>query len=218
MITSQTIDKSVITLRTGHVRPTAAHAAMSRRSVRKYTDAPLPESQVDELLALAGRAPSAFNVQPWRFIVVRDETLKHELQGAAYNQSQVGNAPAVIVMYSDMEDAVANIEDVVSPALAPDHAAETAAMLRRTFGAMTPSDRAAWGNAQANIALGYLLLLAESAGIGTSPMLGFQPDKVRALLGIPDHAIVTALIALGWPAEDGHPSHRHTATRIVTVR
>ena len=218
MITSPTAADSLLDTDTPSAWTTAEFAAVSRRSVRKFTDKPLTDAQINELLALVGRAPSAFNVQPWRFVVVRDETVKRELQGAAYNQPQVAGAPVVIAMYADMEDAIANAEEVVNPGLAPEKAAETAAMIRRTFGGMTPEARAVWGNAQANIALGYLLLLASSRGIGTSPMLGFQPDAVKSLLGIPAHATVTALVALGWGSEDGFVSHRHDVDRVVTFR
>ena len=51
------------------------------------------------------------NVQPWRFVVVREPTLKAKLQVAANNQAQVGGAPAVIVLYSDMPDVIAHAHD-----------------------------------------------------------------------------------------------------------
>ncbi len=199
-------------------RTSAAEAALSRRSVRKFTETPVSEALIQELLTLVGRAPSAFNVQPWRFVVVRDPALRQALQGAAYNQPQVGNAPIVIAIYSDMEDAVAHVEEIVNPGLDAAKTADTVAMLRRTFGGMTNEERASWGNAQSNIALGYLLLLAETEGLATSPMLGFQPDQVKDILGIPASATVTALIALGWPDEEGYASYRHDIQRVASFR
>lgn len=71
-------------------RRTAAEAALSRRSVRAYRDVPVTDEEVRQLLTLTGRAPSAFNLQPWRFIVVRDQATKDKLQAAAYGQKQVG--------------------------------------------------------------------------------------------------------------------------------
>ncbi len=51
-------------------------ALMTRRSVRAYTDAPVTDAQVDTILKAAMQAPSAYNEQPWEFIVVRNkETL-----------------------------------------------------------------------------------------------------------------------------------------------
>ncbi len=196
----------------------AAEAALARRSVRRFTDESLPHELVTELLRLTGRAPSAFNAQPWRFIVVREPALRAELSAAAYNQQQIVSAPVVIAMYSDMNDVLAHVAEVVNPGLPAPKFADTVAMLTRTFGNMTPDVRAAWGNAQANIALGYMLLLAKTLGLDTSPMLGFQPEQVKSLLGIPASATITALVALGNGAEEGFVSHRHEPSRITTFR
>jgi nitroreductase len=91
-------------------------------------------------------------------------------------------------------------------------------MLRNTFGGMTPEARATWANAQANIALGYLLLIAQSEGFATSPMLGFDATKVKGILGIPESATITSLVALGRGADEGFPSHRHTVERVAIFR
>lgn len=199
-------------------RLSAADAARARHSVRAYRDIPVTDEEIRTLLELTGRAPSAFNLQPWRFIVVRDEATKAQLQAAAYNQKQVGEAPVVIAMYADMEDTMAHLDEVVHPDLPADKKAGTIAMLQNTFGGMTPEARGIWANAQANIALGYLLLLARSEGFDTSPMLGFQADQVKTLLGIPGHATITSLVAIGRGADDGFRSHRHAVDRVATFR
>jgi nitroreductase len=199
-------------------RLSAAAAARVRRSVRRYSSEPVTDQQVHTLIELTGRAPSAFNAQPWRFIVVRDQALKDQLMGAAYNQKQVAEAPVVIAMYSDMEATMDNLDAILHPGLAPEQRAATLDRLRTTWGAMTVEQRAAWGHSQANIALGYLLLLAQSEGFATSPMLGFQPDQVKALLGIPEHATITALVALGRAGDDGFPSHRLDPDVITSFR
>ena len=196
----------------------AALAARTRRSVRAYTDQPVSDETLMELLALTGRAPSAFNLQPWRFVVVRDPSLKAALAATAYGQKQVTAAPVVIAMYTDMEDTMARLDEIVHPGLPADKRADTIAMLNASFGSMTPEARAVWGNGQSNIALGYLLLLAKSQGLDTSPMLGFEADKVKQVLDIPAHATVTALVALGYGAEEGFVSHRHDVERITSFR
>lgn len=199
-------------------RLSAADAALARHSVRAYRDVPVTDEEVRTLLELTGRAPSAFNLQPWRFIVVRDQQVKDALRAAAYNQKQVGEAPVVVAMYADMEDTMAHLDEVVHPDLTPDRKAGTIAMLQNTFGGMSPEARGTWANAQSNIALGYLLLIARSEGFDTSPMLGFQADQVKQILGIPAHATITALVALGRGADDGFRSHRHAVERIATFR
>jgi nitroreductase len=197
---------------------TAAEAADARRSIRHYAPAELPESDLRELLRLAGRAPSAYNVQPWRFVVVRDEELKQQLSTAAYGQQQIVRAPVTIVMYSDMADALERMPESIHPDLPEDQRVKGVANFRGTFTNQSVDEREAWGNAQSNIALGYLLLLAESLGYATSPMLGFEPEKVKALLGLPEHVRIPAIVAIGYPGEDGFRPHRLPADSLVEFR
>ncbi len=220
MLTSEATNAALLTAEhaISAERLSAADAAMARHSVRAYLDVPVSDDEIHTLLELTGRAPSAFNLQPWRFVVVRDQSVKNALKDAAYGQKQVGDAPVVIAMYSDMEDTMANLGDVVHPDLTPDKRASTIAMLEKTFGGMTPEARANWGNGQANIALGYLLLIAKSEGFDTSPMLGFQADRVKAMLDIPASATMTAMVALGRGADDGFRSHRHAVERTTSFR
>ena len=67
-------------------------AAANRVSIRKYTPEPIGKDELKEILTLAGKAPSPFNVQPWRFLVATAQELKERLQAACYNQPQVGGA------------------------------------------------------------------------------------------------------------------------------
>jgi len=193
-------------------------AAESRHSIRRYADRPVSGEELTQLLEATGRAPSAYNVQPWRWVAVRNPELKTRLQAAAYGQPQVGAAPVLLVLYTDTLDALENIEETFSPTLPADKAAGTKAHLLRTLGAQSEADRETWGAGQSYIALGYLLLIAESMGLGTSPMLGFDPEQVKSILGLPEHARVPALVAVGYPAEEGFDSPRHAVERVVTWR
>lgn len=197
---------------------TAAQGADQRRSIRAYEPLAIPEPELRELLRLAGRAPSAYNVQPWRFVVVQDETLKARLSEAAYGQQQIVRAPATIVVYSDMLSALERMPASVHPDLPADKRDAAVTSFRATFAGQSEGEREAWGNAQANIALGYLLLLAETLGYGTSPMLGFDPAKVKEVLGLPAHVRVTALVSIGYPAEEGFRPHRLPAESLVEFR
>ncbi len=191
-------------------------AIETRRSIRRFVQEPIDQSDLREILRLVSLAPSANNVQPWRFAVVQDPSLQADLQAASYNQSQVTNAPAVIVLYADMEDVLASAEETLHPNMADEERRTRAQRLRSSFEPQSISERAAWANAQANIALGYLLIAARGLGYDTVPMLGFEPEKVRALLGLPEHAQITAIVPLGRRAEEGFPHHRHSVERLAT--
>jgi nitroreductase len=192
---------------------TVTEAAEARRSVRKYDPTPIPRADLLEILRVTGLAPSPWNLQPWRFVIVEDVAIKTQLQAAAYGQPQIASAPAVIVMYSDMTGTLETVEDTIHPGM-PDHA-RIAADMRAKFGGMSENDRHAWGFAEANIALGYLLLTAQAHGYSTSPMLGFMPDKVKELLHLPADARIPALVAIGVGAEEGFPHHRHSVERVA---
>lgn len=194
---------------------TVTEAAEARRSIRKYEPTPIPRAHLEEILRVTGLAPSPWNLQPWRFVVVEDVATKLKLQEAAFGQPQVGGAPAVIVMYSDMTDAIDTVEETVHPGMAGPAGDKAAADIRATFAGFTPADKAAWGFAESNIALGYLLLTAQAHGYSTSPMLGFNPDAVKTLLNLPADARIPALVAIGIGAEPGFPHHRHGLDRIA---
>jgi len=190
-------------------------AAEQRRSIRTYKPGSIPRSDLLEILRLAGLAPSSMNVQPWRFVVVESPELKEQLAAAAYRQKQVTAAPAVIVLYTDMADTVATLDETFHPGMD----AATRERMRAGFlsyvGAMSEPDREVWAAGQGYIALGFLLLVAESHGYQTSAMLGFDPEAVKKLLNLPPNARIPALIAIGKGAEDGFPHFRHPVQRIV---
>ena len=136
-----------------------------RRSVRKYTDAPVSDGDLRRIVELAGKAPSAWNIQPWRVIAVRDPEVKAKLQKAAYGQAQVVNAPVVLAVYSDMQGALSTLEDTVHPGMPAEQAAGLLATVRGIFGAQPDVTRESWGNGQSYIAFGFLLpTLAIRAG------------------------------------------------------
>jgi nitroreductase len=197
------------------IRGLIANAALRRRSIRKYRDAPLPDHDIREVLRLASRAPSAWNVQPWRFIVARGPEIKGKLRAAAFGQPQVLVAPAVVVLYSDMPHALANFSETINPGIAEASRQKLLTRIESEFGKMTPEARDQWGLAQTNIVLGYLLLIAEVFGISTSPMLGFDPNAVRGLFSLPTHTQIAALIALGKPAEEGIEPHRRDINELA---
>ncbi|MBL8048657.1 MAG: nitroreductase family protein [Chthonomonas sp.] len=196
---------------------TVTQAAESRKSVRKYTDEAIPQAKIEEILRVAGLAPSPWNLQPWRVTVVTDPDLKAKVAEAAYNQPQVSGAQAVLVIHSDMKDVLDKVEDTVHPGMGDRKEAE-AANMRKTFGNMGDEASETWGNAISYIFLGFLLLAIEEAGYGSSPMLGFDPAKMKDVLDLPEHVRMPAIVAIGKKAEEGFPHHRHPLDRFVDWR
>lgn len=192
-----------------------SEAAARRRSIRQFTPDPVPRADLESIIRVAGLAPSMFNLQPWRFVVVETAALKNVLSEAAHRQRQIASAPAVIVLYTDTADAVAYLDEVVHPDLDSERREKTRRSADKFFGALSPEDRETWGSQQGAIALGYLLLAAEEHGYQTSPMLGFDAGRVKQALDLPAHTRIPALIAIGYGDEDGRPHHRQPLDRIL---
>jgi nitroreductase len=203
---------------TRHQPLSVPDAAARRRSIRAYAGDPVPRADLEEILRVTSLAPSAFNLQPWRFVVVESAERKAKLWAAARRQRQVEAAPLVIVLYTDTAAALAEAERVIQPGLPEEQRARKLASIARAFETKTVAEREAWGAAQGYIALGYLLLAAESFGYQTSPMLGFDAEAVKAALDLPPHVRVPALVALGRGAETGEPHHRLPVSDLVTLR
>ncbi|MBS1704814.1 MAG: nitroreductase family protein [Armatimonadetes bacterium] len=192
-----------------------SQAAHRRVSIRKYTDRPIPRETIDAILTTASKAPSPWNVQPWRVIVVTQPETKQKLMEAAFNQAQVGAAAAVFVVYSDMRDALADPIEFIHPGMG-DRRDATRLQIQQVFENMGEERADQWGFAESNIFLGYLLLAIEEHNLGSSPMLGFDAAKVKELFGLPEHVTLPAIVAVGEKAEEGFPQFRHELSRFVT--
>lgn len=77
-----------------------------RYSVREYQDKPIPEEKLLRILEAARLAPSARNIQEWRFVVVKEPSLRKELSIASNNQAFVAGAPVILVCCAVVSDYV----------------------------------------------------------------------------------------------------------------
>ena len=192
-----------------------AEAAAKRRSIRAFGSEQIPREDLDAIFDVTRLAPSAWNLQPWRFVVVEDPARKAQLAEAAFNQRQVSSAPAVIGIYTDMRDTLDNIDRIIHPASTDEERARARRSIDRAFEKKTDEEREAWAARQGYIALGYLLLAAAERGYDTSPMLGFDHSRAQAAIGAPAHATVIALVAIGKGTEEGQSHHRLPHSEVV---
>ena len=192
-----------------------SEAIRTRVSIRKYIQEPMNQDDLREILELASLAPTANNVQPARFAVIQNPELQQKLQEVSYNQGQVTSAPAVIVVYSDFEDVLENAEQNFPASMGEEQIKARAEALRQQYGGQDVAQRGQWALTQANITFGFLMLAARGKGYDTVPMLGFQPDKVKELLGLPEHIQFAGLLPIGKRAEEGFPHHRHNIDRVT---
>jgi nitroreductase len=107
-------------------------AIKTRKSVRAYLDKPVEDEKLDTILKAARLAPSAANLQEWRFVVVRDSDKRKKLVEAAKGQTFVGEAPIVLVACAETDNHVMTCGQLCYPidvAIALDHITLTAVEL-----------------------------------------------------------------------------------------
>lgn len=151
---------------------------VTRRSVRTYEKKDVPNELIGQMLEAAVRAPSAGNVQPWEFIVVKDIEVKKQLASVALGQRHVEKAPAIIAVCAD-------------PEKSSDKYGERGKKL------YCIQDTAA--------AIENILLTAHSLGLGTCWVGAFEDNKVKGILNIPPKLNLVALITIGFPVEYEKP-------------
>ncbi len=183
-----------------------SEAIKQRRATPSFDGTPVPEEDLKKILQAGLEAPSGYNLQPWRFVVVRDPEARKRLRAAAMGQPKVEEAPVVIVACGDPAGwQGGDMEEMLRLAEFIDEG--TRNVIRQNLnnflggqagdkGGVTP-DFGLWVNRHTMIALTTMMWMAETLGYDTAPMEGFSESAVRQTLGIPDRVRVVALLAIG---------------------
>ena len=192
---------------------------LDRRATNHFAPDPVPEEFLDAILSLVAQAPSGYNLQPWRFVVVRNDENKKRLQKVAFNQPKVAEAPVVIICLGMKEEWKERADEVFREGQERG-AGKTDSWEQARDSALnfitSKVPMPVWVTRHAMIAATYLMLVAEAYGFDTAPMEGFDPAGVKAEFGIPDEAEVVALVAIGRAAApDKNYSGRFALNRIV---
>lgn len=185
-----------------------SEAIAERRATPSFDSSAIPDDALSAILRAGIESPSGYNLQPWRFVVVRSAEQKRRLREAAMGQPKVEEASAVIVCCGDLNASRGeNLEDVLAEAAAhgfsEEHNRKAREIISLAFGASAGNamglapDYAVWVNRHVMIAFTTMMWMAEVLGYDTAPMEGFFEDKVKSLLGIPDSVRVVALLGIG---------------------
>lgn len=173
---------------------------LERRATTHFLPDPVPENYLQAILTFGAQAPSGYNLQPWRFIVVRNSEDKARLQKAAMNQGKVGEAPVVIIALGMREEWKNDMDDIFM------EGAERGVGKKETIPAQKNGATSflsgmrmdVWVNRHVMIAVTTMMLVAEAYGLDTAPMEGFDPEAVKREFGIPKEIEVVALLAIGF--------------------
>lgn len=188
----------------------------ARRSVRDYDLAqPVTDTDLKAIFDDVILSPSAFNLQPWVFVVVRGAEQKKRLRAAAMDQAQVENCGAAIVVCARLD---AHVD-------APTLYAQAPAAVRERIVGMTAQMYG--GNAQfardeairgASLAAMTLMYAAKARGLDTGAMIGFDPQAVAEVVGLTDNYLPAMLIVMGHGQAPATPrGYRKPVSEVVKL-
>ncbi len=162
----------------------AYQTLVTRRSIRKYLDKPVPSETLDKILEAAMQAPSAVNKQPWHFVVIDDRGLLGKVPDIHPNAGMASGAPCAILVCADSASAH-------GPGSIPqDCSAATQNLL---------------------LAAHALGLGAVWCGIYSRPE---REEGFRSLLSLPEGIVPFSLVVLGFPDEQKESPRRFRADRV----
>src|SRR5271154_4922634 len=180
---------------------TLSQAIQERRATPSFDGTPVPAEDLRQILDAGLHAPSGYNMQPWRFVVVQSAEQKKKLRAASYNQGKVEEASAVIVAFGGEdgggEDVDLMLEQGRKGGMPESYAAQAQTSVPNYLSSFNTAQMQGWLNKMVMLAFTHMLLMAEVMGLDTAPMEGFEQDKVHEVLRLPLSYWVVALLAIG---------------------
>jgi nitroreductase len=148
-----------------------------------------------ELLSLAALSPTVFNIQHWRFVIIKDPELRNEIRKVAWDQAQVTDCSLFIILCADLKaweksperywkNAPKEVQDFILPAINNYYQGQD----------QVQRDEALRSS---GIAAQTLMLASKAMGYDSCPMDGFDFSAVAKLINIPDDHIIAMFIAIG---------------------
>jgi nitroreductase len=154
-------------------------AIKGRRSIRQYKTDFVSDEMLEKILDAAHWAPSAGNIQPWKFIVIRDKKILELVRKVS--PGYLGEAPLAILVCSDIEK-----ESKEGGKLGKDYLSI----------------------ADCSMAVENMVLAAYAMGLGTCIVKSFSEIAIREILEIPEGIQPELLVVIGYPAQKLTPSDR----------
>lgn len=158
-----------------------------RRSIRKFKEQPVDRAVLLDLVEKASLAPSASNLQAWRFCIVDDPALVRKVD--MFSPGLSGKPPVIIAICSDYGYAEQ----------------KTSGSNYKVYGCIM----------DASMAAENLMLAAVEAGLGTCAIKSYNDAAVRKLLQLPEHLHLEILISVGYPEMEPKMPKRKGTDEIV---
>jgi len=179
-------------------------AIEQRRSVKHYDpNHKFTEEEIEKLMSLAVLSPTSYNMQNWRFVLVKDSDTRKKIRSVAWDQTQVTDSSLLLVICADLKawkknpaqywrNAPKEARDFLVPSMSPFY--EGKEQLQRDEAMRS-----------CGIAAQTLMLTAEAMGYDSNPMIGFDSEKVAEIINLPEDHVISMLMAIGKQVKSAMP-------------
>jgi nitroreductase len=171
-------------------------AIEQRRSIKHFdAEHVMKDADLEKLMKAVLLTPTSFNIQNYRFVAVRDKAIQQKLKEASWNQAQVLDASAVIIICADLD---APLDDPKRYWYqAPTEVAEMLSGMTLKFYDGNETLKHDEALRSIGMASQTLMLAAKAMGYDTCPMIGFDPMAVASLIKLPENHIIGMMVVVG---------------------
>lgn len=181
----------------------------------------LTAAQIEELVGLATRAPTAFNFQNWHFIAVQSIAAKERLKAVAYGQQKIVDASVTFIVCGKLEahKGLANaLKPSVASGLLEQSMADAWVQMAHDGHEGNPIRQRDEAIRSASMGAMTLMLAAQGMGLVSGPMIGFDPAGVAREFNLSDKEIPAMLVAVGFAAAGNWPQKpRLPVNDVLTI-
>ncbi len=192
-------------------------AIQTRRAVKEFDAShTMTEQEIEQFFKLARLAPTAFNIQNWRFVHVTDPELRKEIRAVSWNQAQVTDSSLFVILCADLHawerdparywsHAPQPVQDFLVPAID--------AYYRDKPDVMRDEAMRSCG-----MAAQTLMLAAKELGYDSCPMDGFDFKAVGKLINLPEDHVIAMFVAIGKGTKEPWPRGGEIPTEEAIIQ
>ncbi|MFZ4115584.1 MAG: nitroreductase family protein [Chthoniobacterales bacterium] len=178
-------------------------AILNRRAIKHYDpNYHVSEEEIQKLLFLAMQSPTAFNIQHWRFVLVRDPEIRKQIRAVAWDQAQITDASLLIVLCAKLsaweepqrywKNAPQAVQNFIIPSVLEYYQGKPQVIRDEAM-------------RSCGLAGQTIMLAAQEMGLDSCPMDGFDFEAVGKMINLPEDHLISFMIAVGKKTSDAWP-------------
>tara|TARA_Y100001936_G_scaffold200619_1_gene202497 strand:- start:4858 stop:5460 length:603 start_codon:yes stop_codon:yes gene_type:complete len=188
-----------------------------RRAIKSFDpNHRMSEGEINQLMSLSLLSPTSFNIQNWRFVLVKDPKVRSQIRAVSWDQPQVTDSSLLVILTADLqswskepirywEGSPKLVQEFILPAIEKYYSGHD--QVQRDEGMRS-----------CGIAAMALMLAAEEMGYASCPMVGFDFERVGKIINLPKDHVISMFVAIGKSTKDVWPrSGKLTLDDVVVI-